>query len=256
MQPLTCGLYTARLATGPKDLAKAFALRHLCFRAHRNLSGRNLSGRNLSGPASDADRFDAACQHVLIWAGDQVVGGYRVQSFAKDQGLSDSYAAQFYNLTRFQGQSVPMIEMGRFCVHPEHSDPDILRLCWASLTRLVDKAGAAILFGCTSFDGADPARHRAALRYLAQHHLGPETIRPGQGAAPGISLAELPPPVPDVPPRLPPLLRTYLAMGGWVSDHAVLDHDLDTTHIFTALNIAAIPAARARALRILAHSGS
>jgi L-ornithine Nalpha-acyltransferase len=52
--------------------------------------------------------------------------------------------------------------------------------------------------------------------------------------------------------QMPPLLRTYLAMGGWVSDHAVLDRDLDTLHVFTAVEIAAIPPARARALREIA----
>ncbi len=51
---------------------------------------------------------------------------------------------------------------------------------------------------------------------------------------------------------LPPLLRTYLGMGGWVSDHAVIDRDLDTLHVFTAVEIAKIPPARARALRAIA----
>ena len=48
---------------------------------------------------------------------------------------------------------------------------------------------------------------------------------------------------------MPPLLRSYLAMGGWVSDHAVVDDHLDTLHVFTGLEIRAIPPARARLLR-------
>ena len=48
---------------------------------------------------------------------------------------------------------------------------------------------------------------------------------------------------------MPPLLRSYLAMGGWVSDHAVIDRDLGTLHVFTGLEISAVPAARARFLR-------
>ena len=48
---------------------------------------------------------------------------------------------------------------------------------------------------------------------------------------------------------MPPLLRSYLTMGGWVSDHAVVDRDLNTLHVFTGLEIASIPAARAKALR-------
>ena len=48
---------------------------------------------------------------------------------------------------------------------------------------------------------------------------------------------------------LPPLLRSYLAMGGWVSDHAVVDRDLNTLHVFTAVEISSIPAERAETLR-------
>jgi putative hemolysin len=51
---------------------------------------------------------------------------------------------------------------------------------------------------------------------------------------------------------MPPLLRTYLMMGGWVSDHAVIDRQMGTLHVFTGVEIRAIPAARARMLRALA----
>ena len=50
---------------------------------------------------------------------------------------------------------------------------------------------------------------------------------------------------------MPPLLRSYLRMGGWVGDHAVVDGDLDTLHVFTGLEVGAIPAARVRRLRSL-----
>ena len=51
--------------------------------------------------------------------------------------------------------------------------------------------------------------------------------------------------------RMPPLLRSYLMMGGWVSDHAVVDHEMNTLHVFTGLEIGAIPIARKRLLRAL-----
>lgn len=66
--------------------------------------------------------------------------------------------------------------------------------------------------------------------------------------APVSTLAPAAPP----PAQIPPLLRSYLAMGGWVSDHAVIDRDLETLHVFTALEISAIPPGRARLLRALA----
>ncbi len=50
---------------------------------------------------------------------------------------------------------------------------------------------------------------------------------------------------------IPPLLRTYLSMGGWVSDHAVIDRQMNTLHVFTGIEIQSIPAARKRLLRAL-----
>ena len=42
--------------------------------------------------------------------------------------------------------------------------------------------------------------------------------------------------------RMPALLRTYLVMvGGGVRDHVVFDRDLETMHVFTAVDINAIP---------------
>ena len=38
-------------------------------------------------------------------------------------------------------------------------------------------------------------------------------------------------------------------MGGWVSDHAVVDEKMNTLHVFTGVEIGAIPAARKRLLR-------
>jgi hypothetical protein len=41
-------------------------------------------------------------------------------------------------------------------------------------------------------------------------------------------------------------------MGGWVSDHAVIDAEMATLHVFTGVEITTIPPARKRLLRALA----
>jgi hypothetical protein len=48
---------------------------------------------------------------------------------------------------------------------------------------------------------------------------------------------------------MPPLLRTYLMMGGWVSDHAVIDKKMNTLHVFTGLEVSIIPEGRKQLLR-------
>ena len=70
-----------------------------------------------------------------------------------------------------------------------------------------------------------------------------------------VSVEDDGPGIPDVTKALkamPPLLRSYLLMGGWVSDHAVRDRDLGTLHVFTGLEVGRVPVRRKRVLRGLA----
>lgn len=245
VRALTAGTYVARLADDPADLSRALALRNLVFRKG-------------SPAAPDADAFDAACQHMLIEdaASQRLVCCYRVMILPDADAIPHSYSAQFYDLSRLATFGGPMLELGRFCVHPDCADADVLRLAWGALARIVNQTGAVMLFGCSSFDGAHGPNHDAALTLLQADHLAQDIWRPLR-KAPAIYdfatvLAGRAPDLRAALRAMPPLLRTYLAMGGWVSDHAVLDADLNTLHVFTAVEIAKIPAARARALRAIA----
>ena len=51
---------------------------------------------------------------------------------------------------------------------------------------------------------------------------------------------------------MPPLLRAYLALGGWVGSDLVIDRELGTSHVFTCVEIAAMPEPRKRLLCALA----
>ncbi len=241
---LETGRYLARLAEGPTDIARAQELRHFCFLATRGLC--RPGGR-------DADAFDAHCQHVLIEdiASHHLLACFRAQILPSAQ-MNSSYAGQFYDLQPLESLPALTMELGRFCSHPDVQSPEVLRLAWAAITRLAEDNAVGFLFGCTSFAGADPALHAEALAYLGRHHLAPHNLRPGCKSR---RIAAFPDHTPQ-PARalagLPPLLRSYLGMGGWVSDHAVIDPDLDTLHVFTGLEVARIPPARARALRALA----
>lgn len=246
MLGLRRGRYAARLAETPEDLDRAQSLRHLAFRAARGLGGD--AGR-------DHDAFDADCHHVLV---EEVRSGtlvccFRLMPLEGGADIGRSYSAQYYDLSRLAGYTGRMVEMGRFCIHPDWHDPDILRVAWGAMTCIVDETGVEMLFGCSSFDGAEAEAHHDALAMLREGHLAPRRWLPRvkardvfrfaralKGRAPDRKRAML---------TMPPLLRTYLLMGGWVSDHAVVDRDLNTIHVFTGLEIRSIPPARARLLR-------
>ena len=159
------------------------------------------------------------------------------------------YAARF---AEFEG---PMVEMGRVCIHPEDRDPDILRIAWGAMTRFVDEEGVEMLFGCSSFHGTDAQGYLDAFAMLKARHLAPTRWLPKVKAPDVFRFARRLRRKPDAKRAMltmPPLLRTYLAMGGWVSDHAVVDRDLNTLHVFTGLEIRAIPSSRVRLLRAAA----
>lgn len=241
--PLQRGRLVARLANAPDEVEAAQRLRHLAFVAAR--------GR---GPASgqDSDEFDAVSAHLLVLDGDDPVACCRLR-LHRGAEVVNSYAGRFYDLERLAGFGSPLLELGRFCLHPGRHDPDILRLAWAAMAGLVDAQGVGLMFGCSSFPGADAAPHAEALSLLCAH-IGPDGWRPGRRMDDALPLAGLARPFNRARALAgtPPLLRSYLGMGGWVSDHAVPDPAMDTLHVFTAVEVAQIPPARARALRAIA----
>lgn len=240
------GRYAARLAVTEADVTAAQRLRWLCFLARS--AGQAVDG-------SDADALDLRCRHVLIedQRSGQLVATFRYLLLRDGSEIGNSYSAQFYNLSRLRAFDGPMIEMGRFCIHPERRDPDILRVAWAALTRQVDDTGAELLFGCSSFVGTETGTYDDAFAMLKDRHLAPRRWLPRVKAPQVFRFARalrLRKPDPKrAMAMMPPLLRSYLMMGGWVSDHAVVDPQMDTLHVFTGLEIRAIPPGRQRLLR-------
>lgn len=251
MQQVRKGRYGARLAQTPDDLRTAQRLRWLCF-VSRN-------GASDDGAQLDADALDADCHHMLIEdaATGQLLCCFRFLPLADGRDIARSYSAQFYDLSALESFDGAMLEIGRFCVHPTARDPDIIRTAWAALTSLVEETKTRMLFGCSSFIGIEPAAHADAFAILRARHLAPRRWWPRIKAPNVFRFARtLLPGQPD-PKRamaaMPPLLRSYLAMGGWVSDHAVVDPVLHTMHVFTGVEIRSIPPARRRLLQAAAY---
>ncbi|MGH1354081.1 MAG: GNAT family N-acyltransferase, partial [Thalassovita sp.] len=202
------GRYHARLAKTQADIHAAQTLRHLCFRGAD------------AGKGADADEFDGICDHVLIEEArsGRLVCTFRFLPLSDGGEIGRSYAAQFYELSALEAFSGPMVEMGRFCIHPEFSDPDILRVAWAAMTRFVDDNRIEMLFGCSSFHGTDEQEYLDSFAMLKERHLAPRRWLPRVKAPLVFNFAQMLRRKPDAKKamlRMPPLLRTYLLMGGW-----------------------------------------
>ncbi|MEL7093190.1 MAG: GNAT family N-acyltransferase [Pseudomonadota bacterium] len=241
MTLLTKGRYRACIATGRDEVRAAQALRARCFELSADI---------------DADSYDPDCTHVLIRriSDDRLVSCFRLLPLTGAE-ISRSYSAQYYELSALAGFDGRMMELGRFCVDPDVNDPDILRVAWGAMTSYVDAHGVELLFGCSSFTGTETAEYLDAFAMLKARHLAPKRWLPRVKAPNVFRFAARLRRQPDAKKamlRMPPLLRTYLMMGGWVSDHAVVDEGMNTLHVFTGLEIRAIPPARKRLLRAVA----
>lgn len=236
------GGYHVRLAQTQADVTAALALRHRAFFGYDGL---------------DRDCYDESCDHVLVErrTDGRLVACFRMLTLNGGSQISRSYSAQFYELSALESFEGAMVEMGRFCIDPDVQDADILRVSWAALTRYVDENKVEMLFGCSSFQGTETDPYLDAFAVLKARHLAPKRWLPRVKAPqvfrfaarlrrrPNLKLGML---------KMPPLLKTYLMMGGWVSDHAVVDKQMGTLHVFTGVEISAIPPARKKLLRATA----
>lgn len=242
------GRYRTRLAESADDVEAAQRLRYRAFIAGTGAAERP-DGR-------DVDDFDARCCHVLIEEvrTDRLVATFRLMPLASGAEIGRCYSAQYYELDALGSFDGPMVEMGRFCIEPGVTDPDILRAAWGAMTAFVDGEGVEMLFGCSSFHGTDAEYYADAFAMLSERHLAPKRWLPRIKAPNVFRFAGRfrKPDRAKALKRMPPLLKSYLTMGGWVSDHAVVDRDLNTLHVFTGLEIRAIPPGRVRALRAVA----
>ena len=80
----------------------------------------------------------------------------------------------------------------------------------------------------------DPDALAVPLTYLAEAHLAPPGLRPRALPERYVEMHRLPPEAVNhraALGALPPLVKGYLRLGGWVGAGAVIDHQFNTTDV-------------------------
>ena len=198
--------------------------------------------RNSQG-GSDEDRFDHLSDHCLIFdkkRNDKLVLVFRTRMFFAMSDILDSYSSQYYDLTKLMALSLKPMEIGRLCIDKEASDPFLLVTAFKYLKSLITSMQINFLFGFTIFISADDHKHVKALSILLKNQSVDSEFQIRRKSSDVIKIQ----PRVDTDDKnmakrniLPPLLNFYLKLGGRVSDHAVIDRDLDTLHVFTYLDL-------------------
>lgn len=224
-----------RLARTPEEISAAQRLRYRVF--YDEMGARPTEPMLASG--RDFDDFDAVCDHLLVVAPatggkePEVVGTYRLQR-RENPAFRRFYTADEYDIAKIAAMPGNVLELGRSCVASAYRTKAVMQLLWRGIAEYVFSYQIDLMFGCASLPGTDPAALAMPLSYLYQNHLAPESIRPRALPERYTEMNLLPRDAlvaREALAELPPLIKGYLRLGGFVGDGAVIDRQFNTTDV-------------------------
>lgn len=224
-----------RLATADAEIEAAQRLRFRVF--YEEMGACPTPAMAAAG--RDFDDFDELCDHLLViderrgQLGQSVVGTYRLLR-RESPKFGRFYSAGEYDVGKIAAFPGNVLELGRSCVDAAYRTKSTMQLLWRGIAGYVSSRNIDVMFGCASLPGIDPQALAVPLSYLHHHHLAPEAIRPR--ALPGLynRMDLLPAEALDARRALvalPPLIKGYLRLGGFVGDGAVIDRQFNTTDV-------------------------
>lgn len=186
------------------------------------------------------DSYDDYCDHLLIFdldRGDgegEVVATYRFLRRAQAKAAGGFYSASEYDLSVFEAYPGEIMELGRSCVHRDYRSGPVMQLLWKGIASFIQHFDIALLFGCASLPGCDIEALKLPLAYLHHHHLAPPALRPKALDQHYVGLDLMP--VEEIDKAaarqaLPPLIKGYLRLGGYIGDGAYIDRNFGTTDV-------------------------
>lgn len=239
------GSLEVRLACDEAEVSAAQEIRYRVF--HEELGAKSSAVQAVD--RRDADRFDAVCDHILVF--DHALGGPEHKRIVGTYRMLDqegaALAGGFYSEDEFDLQSLigrhpgkRFLELGRSCVLPQYRSKRTIEVLWQGIWAHVLQRDIDVMAGCASFHGTVPAAHAEALSFLAHNFR----------AEPDFDVRALPDrhSAMDLVPceainakaaflRMPPLIKGYLRLGARIGDGCVVDHDFETVDVFITLPV-------------------
>jgi len=252
------GRYRLRLAASAEDREAACRLRFNVFNIEL---GEGLASSYQTG--LDADQFDPVCEHLLVEdkieddPSRSIVGTYRMQSGDTAERNLGYYSEQEFSFAPYEALRPGILELGRASIDREHRTPEVLTLLWRGIAQYATDMGLRYLIGCSSLNSMDPAEGWQMYRQLEQYRVSPEfeteptaayacpSEQEGAHAQPSPCIMESNPAESVVAaqaatqtlPKVPKLLRTYLAIGARIAAPPAWDREFGTIDFLTLLDL-------------------
>jgi putative hemolysin len=233
---LRVGNLGVRVATIPAEIE---AVQKLRFRVFYEEMG---AAPDVSAIISrrDRDAFDRVADHLLVVdhaigpGPEGVIGTYRLIRREAAAEMGRFYSADEYDLGPLLQYPGQVLELGRSCVDAAHRSRAVLQLLWRGIAAYVFRHQIDLMFGCASLPCTDPDVLAPELTYLYYNHLAPPALRPRAVRERYVDMRRMDPDRVDrkrAQAQLPPLIKGYLRLGGFVGDGAVIDRQFNTTDV-------------------------
>jgi putative hemolysin len=225
-----------RLAESEAEIEAAQALRYRIF--YEEMGAQPTP--EMASARRDFDSFDPFCDHLLVIdrargrGAEGVVGTYRLMRRERAAGRGQFYSIDEYDIAPLLAHPGEILELGRSCIGADHRSRAAMQLMWRAIADYVMYYEIGLMFGCASLPGVDPEKHALPLAYLYHHHLAPAELRPRALPERYVDMRMIGPEAIDQKAallRLPPLIKGYLRLGGFVGDGAVVDPQFHTTDV-------------------------
>lgn len=237
MTPFQFNNLEVKLADTPQEIDAAQILRYRIFYEDMGATPTK-QGRLLK---RDIDPYDYVCDHLIIIDKEKsteqnpcVVGTYRLLRGNIAAVTTGLYSENEFDFSNFTYAPDEILELGRSCIDSQYRRRGAMQLLWRGIAEYLNLYNIKVMLGCGSIHGTDIDEAKRVLSYLYHHHLAPKTIRPKALKDRYISMNLMKKSTLDikqVQSELPPLLKGYLRVGGYVGEGAVIDHQFNTIDV-------------------------
>jgi len=233
---LTNGSLEIKIGSSEADILASQALRYRIF--YEEMSAKPTP--EMAAALRDFDEFDAVADHLQVVDHDlgagpeSVVGTYRLVRREQAKRHGRFYSIDEYDISPITNLPCEILELGRSCVDERYRTRRVMDLLWRGIATYVFHYDIEIMFGCASLPGTDIENLALPLSYLHHYHKAPPELCPKALPERYIDMNVLPLDAVDRKAGLlavPPLVKGYLRLGGFVGDGAVIDPQFNTTDV-------------------------
>ncbi len=237
MNPLKFNNLEVRLAKTAQDVDAAQALRYKVF--YEEMGAKPTT--RCHALKRDIDPYDDVCDHLLVIdlekstdGSPDVVGTYRLLRGNIAAATTGFYSENEFDVDNFVYAPEEILELGRSCIDGSYRRRGAMQLLWKGISEYIDMYGIKLMFGCGSIHGTNIDEAKRVLSYLHHYHLAPKSMRPIALDEKYVSMNLADKETIDtkqVLSELPPLLKGYLRVGGYIGEGAVIDHQFNTIDV-------------------------